>query len=59
VLTIDYISRHFDRFRVPLLSPLVGLLRRSVPNRIAHRPLLVSASGLMAIARKAGARPPE
>jgi SAM-dependent methyltransferase len=59
VLTIDYISRHFDRFRVPILSPLIGLLRRAVPNRIAHRRLLVSASGLMAIARKAGARPPE
>jgi len=59
VLTIDYLSRHFDRFRVPILSPLVGLLRRAVPNRIAHRHLLVSASGLMAIARKAGAHRPK
>jgi len=58
-LTIDYISRHFDRFRVPVLSPLIGLLRRGVPGRIAHRHLLVSASGLMAIARKAGTRPPK
>lgn len=54
VLTIDYISRHFDRFRVPVLSPLLNLLRRVLPGRIAHRHLLVSASGLMAIARKAG-----
>jgi SAM-dependent methyltransferase len=59
VLTIDYISRHFSRFRVPILSPLIGLLRRAVPARIAHRHLLVSASGLVAIARKAGARRPE
>ena len=59
VLTIDYISRHFSRFRVPILSPLIGLLRRAVPGRIAHRHLLVSASGLMATARKAGARRPE
>jgi hypothetical protein len=44
---------------VPILSPLVGLLRRAVPNRIAHRHLLVSASGLMAIARKAGAHRPK
>ena len=59
VLTIDYLSRHFDRFRVPILSPLIGLLRRAVPSRIAQRHLLVSASGLMAIARKAGARRPK
>jgi SAM-dependent methyltransferase len=52
VLTIDYICRHFDRFRVPLLSTLAGLLRRLVPERLAHRHLLVPASGLMAIARK-------
>jgi len=58
VLTLDYISRHFDRFRVPILSPLIGLLRRAVPGRIAHRQLLVPASGLLAVARKAGARPP-
>lgn len=59
VLTIDYISRHFDRFRVPLLSPLIGLLRRAIPGRMAHRHLLVPASGSMAIARKAGARRPK
>lgn len=52
VLTIDYLSSHFDRFRVPVLSPLVGLLRRAVPDRAAHRHLLIPASGLMAIARK-------
>jgi SAM-dependent methyltransferase len=58
VLTIDYISRHFSRFHVPILSPLIRLLRRAVPGRIAHRHLLVSASGLMAIARKADSRRP-
>lgn len=53
VLTIDYLYRHFDRFRVPLLSSLIGLLRPAIPDRIAHRHLLVPASGLTAIARKA------
>ena len=52
VLTIDYIARHFDRFHVPIVSPLVDLFRRALPSRIAHRHLLVSASGLMAVARK-------
>lgn len=56
VLTIDYISRHFSRFRVPVLSPLISLLRGAVPGRVAHRHLLVPASGLMATARKADAR---
>jgi len=59
VLTIDYISRHFDRFRVPILSPLMGLMRRAVPGRIAHRHLRLPASGLMVIARKAGDCQPE
>jgi len=52
ILTIDYLCRHFDRFRVPLLSPLFGLLRRMVPEGLAHRHMLLSASGLMATARK-------
>jgi SAM-dependent methyltransferase len=59
VLTVDYLSRHFDRFRVPILSPLIGLLRPAIPGRIAHRHLLVPASGLMATARKAGAGRPK
>jgi SAM-dependent methyltransferase len=59
VLTIDYISRHFDRFRVPVWSTLAGLLRRVLPRPIAHRCLLLSAGGLMAIASKPGARPPK
>jgi cyclopropane fatty-acyl-phospholipid synthase-like methyltransferase len=59
VLTIDYIWRHFDRFRVPVLSPLLGILRRALPGWLAHRHLLVPASGLMAIARKAGAPRPK
>ena len=52
VLTIDYLSRHFDRFRVPALSPVIGLLRRLVPDRLAHRCIRVPASNLMAIARR-------
>lgn len=59
VLTIDYISRHFDRFRVPVLSPLIRLLRGALPAALAHRLLLVSASGLMATARKAGSPLPK
>lgn len=56
VLTIDYLAHHFDRFPVPILSPLIRLLRRLLPGRIAHRRMWLSASGLMAIARKPDGR---
>lgn len=58
VLTFDYVARHFDRFRVPVWSPLIGLARRAMPGRLAHRHVLVPASGLVAVARKAGGRLP-
>lgn len=53
VLTLDYLARHFDRFRVPVLTPLLLFLRRWLPGSIAHRHLLLPAGGLMATARKA------
>jgi SAM-dependent methyltransferase len=52
MLTFDYIARHFDRFRVPLLSPLLGTLRRTMPDRLAYRHLRLPASGLIAVGRK-------
>lgn len=52
ILTFDYIWRHFDRFRVPLVSPLLGVARRLVPARAAYRHVRVSASGLIASGRK-------
>lgn len=52
VLTIDYIARHFERFRHPVLSPFIRGLRAVIPGKIAHGHLLVPASGLRAIARK-------
>jgi cyclopropane fatty-acyl-phospholipid synthase-like methyltransferase len=52
VLTFDYIWRHFERFPVPLLSPVFGVMRRMMPDWIACRHVRLSSSGLMAIARK-------
>jgi len=51
VLTFDYVWRHFERFRVPLLSPLLGVARWAMPDRLAYRQTRVAASGLMAIAK--------
>jgi len=52
VLTLDYLWRHFDRFKVPVVSPLIGLLRRITPDALAHRHVVIPASGLLATARK-------
>jgi cyclopropane fatty-acyl-phospholipid synthase-like methyltransferase len=52
VLTLDYLWRHFDRFKVPVVSPLIGLLRRVTPDALAHRHIVIPASGLIATARK-------
>jgi cyclopropane fatty-acyl-phospholipid synthase-like methyltransferase len=52
VLTLDYLWRHFDRFRVPVVSPLIGVLRRIVPDALAYRHIVIPASGLIATARK-------
>jgi 2-polyprenyl-3-methyl-5-hydroxy-6-metoxy-1,4-benzoquinol methylase len=51
-LSFDYISAHFERFPVPLASPLVRLVRKALPANLAYRPVQVVASGMMALATK-------
>ncbi|MBV9154763.1 MAG: class I SAM-dependent methyltransferase [Acidobacteriaceae bacterium] len=52
ILSLDYIARHFERFPVPFVSPLVRGIRTLVPSRLAHMKIKIVASGTMAIARK-------
>ncbi len=52
ILDLDYISAHFDRFPVPVVSSIVRFLRRMMPDRIAYRPIKVAPSGVLVIARK-------
>jgi SAM-dependent methyltransferase len=52
VLTLDYLARHFDRFKVPAVSPIIGLLRRLTPDKLAYWHVVIPASGLIATARK-------
>jgi SAM-dependent methyltransferase len=56
VLSLGYVGRHFERFRVPLLSPLLGVAR-AAPAPLRERPFPVVASGILAFARKADERP--
>ena len=51
VLTSEYIYYHFDRFRVPLVSPALGLAFHLMPAAVQHRPFKIVASGITALAR--------
>lgn len=51
-LNLSYIAAHFDRFPIPILTPLMRLLRGALPSVIVNRPLDIVASGVMAIAWK-------
>jgi len=52
VLTLDYVAHHFHRFRVPLISPGIGLARRALPSSLAQRPMRIPAAGMAALARR-------
>lgn len=51
-LNLEYVTAHFERFPVPLLTPIVRLMYQILPAVLAHRPVRIVASGVMAIARK-------
>jgi len=52
ILNFDYVQKHFERFPVPMVTPIVKLFGRFLPRgtRAQHR--RVVASGIMAFARK-------
>jgi 2-polyprenyl-3-methyl-5-hydroxy-6-metoxy-1,4-benzoquinol methylase len=51
-LNLQYVSAHFDRFPVPIATPVMRLLHRITPAKLAQRPVNIVASGIMAIGRK-------
>ncbi|MBA2447582.1 MAG: class I SAM-dependent methyltransferase, partial [Chloroflexi bacterium] len=53
VLNLDYIHQHFQRFPVPLISPMLGFASKLVPTRLAYHPLILPASGMAVTARRA------
>ena len=56
VLSLGYVARHFERFPVPVLTPILRLARTALPF-LRDWPFPVVASGVLAFARKAEARP--
>jgi 2-polyprenyl-3-methyl-5-hydroxy-6-metoxy-1,4-benzoquinol methylase len=51
-LSLDYVYRHFERFPVPVITPLLGLVRRCATEGLAQRQWVVPASGVFATAKK-------
>lgn len=53
VLSLDYIHRHFQRYPVPAVSPLLSLLWHLSPEFVQNMPFSVSTGSLLALARPA------
>jgi 2-polyprenyl-3-methyl-5-hydroxy-6-metoxy-1,4-benzoquinol methylase len=51
MLNLDYVTHHFLRYPVPVVTPLVELVHQLVPGALRRLNVPVVASGLMAIAR--------
>jgi SAM-dependent methyltransferase len=54
VLNLDYVTRHFARFPVKGITPLMNLARKMTPYKLAYAPFKVVASGMAVIAEKRG-----
>jgi len=52
ILNIDYIYRHFVRFHVKGLTPLLSVVRKLTPHKLAYMPIRLIASGVAVIAEK-------
>jgi 2-polyprenyl-3-methyl-5-hydroxy-6-metoxy-1,4-benzoquinol methylase len=52
ILNFDYINRHFVRFPVPGISPLLNFARKFIPDRLAYWPVKLIASGMAVTAEK-------
>lgn len=52
ILSLDYVRRHFERFRVPWITPALTLVSRLLPPKMRHQRHRIVASGMMVFARK-------
>ncbi len=57
VLTPGYIFAHFDRFKVPVLTPAARLASKILPQKLLDRQKEIVASGLVIMAQKQQAQP--
>jgi 2-polyprenyl-3-methyl-5-hydroxy-6-metoxy-1,4-benzoquinol methylase len=52
VLSLDYVTHHFQRFSVPVISGLLRTARAVLPDQLAFRHFTIPASGVLALAWK-------
>jgi SAM-dependent methyltransferase len=57
-LSPEYVRQHFDRFPVPVLSPLARVATAVLPAVLRRRRFNVVASGIDVVARRSKAAPP-
>ena len=57
ILNFDYVKMHFERFPVPLLTPVVNIMARIMPHRMQFQHRRIAASGIMVFSRKTETRP--
>jgi 2-polyprenyl-3-methyl-5-hydroxy-6-metoxy-1,4-benzoquinol methylase len=57
ILSFDYIKLHFERFPVPLITPVLQGVARLLPMGMQRKQRKLVASGMVALSRKAALRP--
>ena len=57
-LSPEYVRQHFERFDVPILSPMTRLAARLLPGVVRRRPVRITGSGINVIATRSASLPP-
>ena len=57
-LSPEYVRHHFERFEVPLLSPIARVGGALLPRGVRRRPVRVAGSGVNVLARRSASLPP-
>jgi len=57
MLNFDYVKMHFERFPVPVVTPVLNFMARILPQKMRHQHRRIVASGMMVFSRKAEVRP--
>jgi hypothetical protein len=52
LLSLDYVTAHFEKYPVAGIRATLRLLRAIVPAAWSQRPVRIVASGIIALARK-------
>ena len=57
MLSFDYVKMHFERFPIPVVTPVLNFMARLLPQRMQQQHRRIVASGMMVFSRKAEVRP--